>query len=113
MVHLQIIKNNIYEMKPGSFSDKSAKFQSNRVIDIKSAEQLVRLVTGRRAHCNVIITLSEKHNRCNIKTNQNTNIQVTETPLPMVHLFLRCESVLPLFKLKTNGTPKRSDRIFN
>ena len=46
MVHLQIIKNNIYEIKLWSFSDKSAKFQSNRLIDIKSAEHLVRLVPG-------------------------------------------------------------------
>ena len=48
MVHLQIIKNNTYEIKLRSFSDKSAKFQSNRLIDIKSAEQLVRLVQGGR-----------------------------------------------------------------
>ena len=48
MVHLQIIKNNIYEMKLGSFSDKSSEFQSNLLIDIKSTEQLVRLVPGGR-----------------------------------------------------------------
>ena len=113
MVHLQIIINIIYEMKLGSFSDKSAEFQSNRLIDIKSAEQLVMLVPEGGAHCNVIMTLSEKHNRYNMKTNQNTKIQVTETPLPMVHLFLRYEAVLPLIKLKTNGTSKSHDRIFN
>ena len=45
MVHLQIIKNNIYEMNFESFSNKSAEFQSNRLIDIKSADQLVS--TGR------------------------------------------------------------------
>ena len=46
MIHVQIIKNNTYETKLESFSDKSAEFQSNRFIDIKSAEQLVRLVSG-------------------------------------------------------------------
>ena len=48
MVHLKIIKNNINEMKLGSFGDKSVKFQSNRLIDITSTEQLVRLVPGGR-----------------------------------------------------------------
>ena len=48
IVHLQTIKNNIYEMRLGSLSDKSAEFQSNRLIYIKSAEQLVRLVFGGR-----------------------------------------------------------------
>ena len=48
LVHLQIIKNNRYEIKLESFSDNSAEFQSNRLIDIKSAEQLVRLVPGGR-----------------------------------------------------------------
>ena len=48
LVHLQIIKNNIYEIKLESFSDNSAEFQSSRLIGIKSAEQLVRLVPGGR-----------------------------------------------------------------
>ena len=48
LVHLQIIKHNSYEIKLESFSDNSAEFQIKRLIDIKSAEQLVRLILGGR-----------------------------------------------------------------
>ena len=46
--HVQIIKNNIYKMKAWSFIDKSAEFQTNRLMDIKSAQHLVSFVSGRR-----------------------------------------------------------------
>ena len=48
IAHVLIIKNNVYEMKAGSFIDKSAEFQTNRLMDIKSAQFLVRLVPGGR-----------------------------------------------------------------
>ena len=48
IVHVWIIKNNIYEMKAVSFIDKSAEFQTNRLMDIKSAHLLERLVPGGR-----------------------------------------------------------------
>ena len=48
IVHIWIIKNNIYEMKAVSFIVKSAEFQTNRLMDIKSAQLLVRLVPGGR-----------------------------------------------------------------
>ena len=40
--------NNVYDMKAGSFIDESAEFQTNRLMDIKYAHHLVRLVPGRR-----------------------------------------------------------------
>ena len=43
-----IIKNNLYEMKAGSFIDKSAEFHTNRLMDIKSEHHLVSLVPGGR-----------------------------------------------------------------
>ena len=42
------MKNIVYEMKDGSLIDKSAEFQTNRLMDIKSAQLLVRLVPGGR-----------------------------------------------------------------
>ena len=48
IVHVYIIKNIVYEMKAGSLIDKSAEFQTNRLMDIKSAPLLVRLVPGGR-----------------------------------------------------------------
>ena len=46
IVNVYIIKNNVYEMKAVPFIDKSAEFQTNRLMDIKYAQLLVRLVTG-------------------------------------------------------------------
>ena len=46
IVHVYIIKNNVYEMKAVSFIDKSAEFQTNQLMDTKSAQLLVRLVPG-------------------------------------------------------------------
>ena len=48
IVHVYISKNNVHEMKDGSFIDKSVEFQINRSMDIKSAQHLVRLVQGGR-----------------------------------------------------------------
>ena len=42
------IKNNVYKMKAGSFIDKSDEFQTNRLMDIKYVQQLVRFVPGGR-----------------------------------------------------------------
>ena len=41
--------NNVYEMKAGSFINESAEFQTNRLMDIKYAQHLVRLVRGSRS----------------------------------------------------------------
>ena len=46
IVHVYIIKNNVYEMKAVSFINKSTEFQTNRLMDIKFAQLLVRLVSG-------------------------------------------------------------------
>ena len=48
IVHVYIIKNNVYEMKAVLFLNKSAEFQTNRLMDIKFAQLLVRLVSGGR-----------------------------------------------------------------
>ena len=37
IVHVYIIKNNVYEMKAVPFIDKSAEFQTNRLMDMKFA----------------------------------------------------------------------------
>ena len=67
IVHVKINKKNVYEMKAGSLIDNSAEFQTNRLMVIKSAQHLVRLVPGKWTECNVILTSSCKHNRCKVK----------------------------------------------
>ena len=78
---LELIRENLamrkytilrYEMKAGSFIDKRAEFQTNWLMDVKSAQQLVRLVPGGRGTLNVVMESSFKNNRCNVKTNPNT-----------------------------------------
>ena len=48
--HLQITKNNRYEIKLESFSDNSAKFKSNRLIDKKICRAISKASTGRAGH---------------------------------------------------------------
>ena len=48
IVHVYIIKNNVYEITAVPFIDKSADFQTNWLLDIKFAQLLVTLVPGRR-----------------------------------------------------------------
>ena len=56
-----MIEKNVYDKKAGSFIDKSAGFQTtrNRLMDIKSAQYLVRLVPGRR--CTLERHISRHH----------------------------------------------------
>ena len=48
IVHVYIIKNNVYVMKAVLVIDKSVEFQTNRLMDIKFAQILVRAVPGGR-----------------------------------------------------------------
>ena len=41
--------NNVYEMKAGSFIDERVECQTNRLMDIKYAQHLVKLVRGSRS----------------------------------------------------------------
>ena len=78
-----MIENIVYEMKAGSLIDESAEFQTNRLMGIKSAQLLVRLVPG-GTRCNVILASSCKHCRYNVITDQNNKTQFTN------HIYFWC-----------------------